>query len=141
MISRQTIHTIVLSAGIAGFLSGNAQKTEMVKMLKEKDANRINVSIGGKPFTSFFYPDTLEKPVLYPISAANGTRVSRGFPLNPLPGEPTDHPHHIGMWLNYENVNGLDFWNNSFAIPAEKKKAYGWIKTVGNPETKDGTTG
>jgi len=73
--------------------------------------------------------------------AANGTIVTRGFPLNPLPGEPTDHPHHIGMWLNYENVNGLDFWNNSFAIPAAKKNAYGWIKTDRIVETKDGTTG
>jgi hypothetical protein len=32
-----------------------------------------------------------------------------------------DHPHHIGLWFNYENVNGLDFWNNSFAIAPEKK--------------------
>ena len=84
----------------------------MVKLVKEKDTNRINVLIGNKPFTSFFYPDTLEKPVLFPIHAANGTIVTRGFPLNPQPGEPTDHPHHIGMWMNFENVNGLDFWNN-----------------------------
>jgi len=94
-------------------------------------------------FTAFLYPDTLEKPVLYPIAAANGTIVTRGFPLNPLPGEPTDHPHHIGLWFNYENVNGLDFWNNSFAIPAEKKKMYGWIKTddidgIGSMRMSDG---
>ena len=113
----------------------------MVKLVKETAVNRINVIIGNKPFTSFFYPDTLEKPVLYPVYAANGTIVTRGFPLNPQLGEPTDHPHHIGTWLNFENVNGLDFWNNSFAIPADKKKSYGWIKTNHNVETKDGSTG
>ncbi len=40
-----------------------------------------------------------------------------------------DHPHHIGLWFNYENVNGLDFWNNSYAIAAAKKNQYGWIRT------------
>ncbi|MES1222402.1 MAG: DUF6807 family protein, partial [Bacteroidota bacterium] len=112
------------------FYQTNAQPgPQKVRIVQEKNAKKINVFIGDKLFTTFLYPDTLEKPVLYPIAAANGTIVTRGFPINPLPGEPTDHPHHLGLWLNYENVNGLDFWNNSFAIPAEKKKMYGWIKT------------
>ena len=132
---------ILLLPIIIFYSFASAQKQEMVKLVKEKDANRINVFIGNKPFTSFFYPDTLEKPVLYPIIAANGTTVTRGFPLNPQPGEPTDHPHHIGMWFNFENVNKLDFWNNSFAIPKEKKNMYGWIKTDRIAETKDGTKG
>jgi hypothetical protein len=100
-----------------------------VKLVKSAKGNRIDVSIGSKPFTSFLFPDTLEKPVLYPLRAANSTVVTRGFPLDPKPGDPTDHPHHIGLWLNYENLNGLDFWNNSFAIPADKKNQYGWIRT------------
>jgi hypothetical protein len=94
---------------------------EMVLIIQEKNENKIDVFIGQKLFTSFFYPDTLEKPVLYPIYASNGTMITRGFPLHSLPGEPTDHPPHVGLWFNFENVNGLDFWNNSFAIPPEKK--------------------
>jgi len=115
---------------MSSFYQINAQPgPQKVRIVQEKNAKKIDVFIGDKLFTSFLYPDTLEKPVLYPIAAANGTIVTRGFPLHPLPDEPTDHPHHIGLWFNYENVNGLDFWNNSFAIPAEKKKMYGWIKT------------
>lgn len=106
-----------------------SQKNELVRVIKDAKENKVDIFIGEKPFTSFLYPDTLEKPVLYPIHAANGTVVTRGFPLNTVPGDPTDHPHHIGLWLNFENVNGLDFWNNSYAIPAEKKSGYGWIKT------------
>jgi hypothetical protein len=86
-----------------------------------------NVTVDGKPFTTLLFPRTLEKPVLYPIYAPNGQLVTRGFPLDPRPGESTDHPHHVGLWFSYENVNGLDFWNNSYAIPAERKKQYGWI--------------
>jgi hypothetical protein len=101
----------------------------------------VDIFIGGKPFTSFLYPDTLEKPVLYPLHTANGTLVTRGFPIAPRAGDPTDHPHHIGIWFNFENLNGLDFWNNSYAIPASKKSAYGWIRTDRILEAKSGATG
>jgi hypothetical protein len=109
-------------------LSSSAQ-TQTVKVVKSAKENKIDVIIGDKLFTSLMYPNTLEKPVLYPLNTANGTDITRGFPLNTKPGDPTDHPHHIGLWFNYENVNGLDFWNNSYAIPKEKKNQYGWIKT------------
>jgi len=118
-----------------------SQKNEMVTVVKNAKEKKIDVFIDQKPFTSFLFPDTLEKPVLYPIHAANGTVVTRGFPLKSVPGDPTDHPHHIGLWLNFENVNGLDFWNNSYAIPAEKKSGYGWIKTDRIVGTSDGPKG
>lgn len=107
----------------------SAQKNVPVKVVKAIGENKVDIIIDKKLFTSFLYPDSLEKPVLYPVIAANGTVVTRGFPLNPQPGDPNDHPHHIGIWLNFENVNGLDFWNNSSAILKEKKHLYGWIKT------------
>lgn len=119
----------------------HAQTNQMVQVVKDAKANKININIGGKPFTTFLYPDTLEKSVLYPIHAANGTVVTRGFPMNPKPGDPTDHPHHLGLWFNFENVNGLDFWNNSYAIPKDKKSQYGWIKTDKILETKSGSKG
>lgn len=39
--------------------------------------------------------------------------ITRGWPLDPRPGERVDHPHHVGLWFNYGDVNGHDFWNNS----------------------------
>ncbi|GAB3844135.1 PmoA family protein [Hymenobacter terrigena] len=118
-----------------------AQKAEPVRVTKDATARKIDVFVGSQLFTSFLYPDSLEKPVLYPLRAANGTVVTRGFPLNPQPGDPTDHPHHIGLWFNFENVNGLDFWNNSYAIAKEKKSSYGWIKTDKILATTSGPTG
>jgi hypothetical protein len=53
--------------------------------------------------------------------------ITRGFPLEPREGERTDHPHQVGVWLNYGDVNGFDFWNNSFAIPEDQKMKYGKI--------------
>lgn len=118
-----------------------SQKSQMVKVVKDAKAKKVDIFIGQKLFTSFLYPDTLEKPVLYPIHAANSAIVTRGFPLKTASADPTDHPHHVGLWFNFENVNGLDFWNNSYAIPADKKSGYGWIKTDRVIETTSGPKG
>ncbi len=100
-----------------------------IQVVSDPAHHTVTITAAGKPFTTFIYPDTLEKPVLYPIYAPDDQLITRGFPLNPRSGEPIDHPHHLGLWFNYENVNGLDFWNNSYAIPAAKKSQYGWIRT------------
>jgi hypothetical protein len=115
-----------------------SKNSNWIHVVNFPKAQKIDVSIGGKLFTSFCYPDSLEKPFLYPIYAANNKAITRGFPWNPQPNDPTDHPHHIGLWFNYESVNGLDFWNNSYAIAADKKKNYGWIRTQKILRTKSG---
>ncbi len=128
---------IAFCAGLV--LAAKAQSK--VEVTRKPNEPKVNIFIDNKPFTTFFFTDTLEKPVLYPIYAANGQAVTRGYPLAPRPGEPTDHPHHIGLWFNYESVNSLDFWNNSFAIPDDKKEHYGWIKTDAITQTKSGSKG
>lgn len=128
MRARKICTLVFCCLSVAAF----AQKNAAISNNKAK--RTAEITIGGKPFTTFVYTDTMEKPFLYPIYAPNGQTITRGFPWNPMPGDPVDHPHHIGLWFNYENVNGLDFWNNSYAIAPEKKKQYGWIKTQ-NVET------
>jgi hypothetical protein len=120
------------------FSQSFAQKKEPVKVIRSQKENKVDIFIAGKLFTSFLYPGSIEKPVLYPVHAAGGTIVTRGFPLNTRPNDPNDHPHHVGIWLTFEKVNGLDFWNNSYAIPAEKKHLYGWIRTDKLLETSGG---
>ena len=94
-----------------------------VEVTVNEPARRVDIAIGGQPFTSYIWPETIKKPVLYPLRDAKGTLVTRGWPLDPRPGERVDHPHHVGLWLTYENVNGIDFWNNSDAIrPADAPK-------------------
>jgi hypothetical protein len=92
---------------------------ERIKVVANEEARRVDISIDGKPFTSYIWPATLAKPVLYPLRSPTGTIVTRGFPLEPRLGERVDHPHHAGMWFNYGNVNDFDFWNNSEAIKPE----------------------
>ncbi|MCF0053517.1 PmoA family protein [Dyadobacter sp. LJ53] len=113
-----------------------AQKVDLVNNEKEK---KVEVKIDGKAFTSYFYPgeDVLKKAVLYPVQTAKGTLITRGWPLDPRPGERVDHPHHVGIWLNYEDVNGNDYWNNSDAVD-HAKRAYGTIIHTGIKSMKSG---
>jgi hypothetical protein len=112
---------------LAFLISSMVASGQHVKLVKDETGGKIQVLIDGKLFTSYCYPSNLEKPFLYPVNAPNGAIVTRGFPLEPRKGERIDHPHQVGLWFNYGNVNGLDFWNNSSAIPPEKKDEYGHI--------------
>jgi hypothetical protein len=122
-------------------IAGFSQKKMDIILSHSKGEKIITVTAGGRPFASFFYPDSLAKPILFPLYAPDGQIITRGFPIAPRMDDPTDHPHHTGLWFNYENVNGLDFWNNSYAVPAEKKSSYGHISTDTISRTSNGQVG
>jgi hypothetical protein len=115
-----------------------AQKAARIQVVQNDAGRRVDVSIDGKPFTSYIYPTTLKKPTLFPLRTAKGTVVTRGFPLETRKGERVDHPHHVGLWLNHGDVNGLDFWNNSDAIPAAQAPKMGTILHRRVLDTKSG---
>jgi hypothetical protein len=72
----------------------------------------ISVEIKGKPFTQFFIGPETNKPYLHPLRSASGKIVTRGYPMEDVPGESHDHPHHRGLWFAHGDVNGFDFWGN-----------------------------
>jgi hypothetical protein len=119
--------TAILAMGLltVSFAAGAA--ADQVEVTPRPAERRVDVRIGGQPFTAYIWPERLAKPVLFPIRSAGGTLVTRGFPLDPRPGERVDHPHQVGLWLNYGDVNGVDFWNNSEALSAEEAAKMGTI--------------
>ncbi len=104
-----------------------AQPEKGVRFEKVNDQNKVDIYVNGSLFTSYRYPADFEKPFLYPVNAPDGSVITRGYPLEPRKGERIDHPHQVGLWFNHGSINGLDFWNNSMAIPADKKDSYGHI--------------
>jgi hypothetical protein len=128
-LSALTLALICLTVSFAqSQTTGKSTKAKRFTVTENKAGKRVDITVDGKPFTSYIYPDDLMKPVLYPLRTAQGNFITRGWPMDPRPGERVDHPHHVGMWFNYGDVNGLDFWNNSTAIAAEKKSGYGTIR-------------
>lgn len=116
-----------------------AAQTKPVKLVRDDANKKVEVLVDNKPFTAYFYPgeSVLKKAVLYPVLSPKGTTITRGWPLDPRAGERIDHPHHVGIWLNYEAVNGHDFWNNS-NTPPSAKGTYGTIVHTGIKSVKSG---
>ncbi len=113
----------------AGFLMMGsafaASPAKGVQVRADEAQRRVDITIDGKPFTSYIWPETLAKPVLYPLVDGDGVTLTRHWP--PKAGERSDHPHHVGLWFNYSNVNGFDFWNNSEAIKPDRRAKMGSI--------------
>lgn len=116
----------VIAANTA-FAQKSTLAQQKVTILRNDAERRVDILIDEKPFTSYIYPAQVKKPILFPLRTAKGTVVTRGFPLEPRPGERADHPHQVGAWFNYGNVNGFDFWGNSTAMPAENAPKLGTI--------------
>ena len=90
----------------------------------DRKDGRIDVAIDGKPFSAFYYGPETPKPYLHPLRAPDGTIVTRGYPMESIPGEQTDHAHHRAVWFSHGEVNGFDFWaNEKTQTPREKKGA------------------
>jgi len=104
-----------------------AQQSTGFSLVEKKDKKQVDVLYNNKLLTAYCNLDSSRKPVLFPVNTIDGITVTRSYPIKLVAGERTDHPHHTGIWLNYESVNGLDFWNNSTAIPVEKRNLYGTI--------------
>jgi len=68
------------AALLACFVSASPYSSERVSVVVKEAARSVDVTIDGKAFTSYIWPTTLKKPVLYPLRTAEGPIVTRGFP-------------------------------------------------------------
>lgn len=130
---------LILVAILIPFMSFAQQLP--VKLISKPAEKKVEVLVDNKPFTAYFYPgkEVLKKAVLYPVRSAQGTLITRGWPLDPRSGERVDHPHHVGIWFNYESVNDHDFWNNSIEVEKEgDKRTFGTIVHTGIKTIKSG---
>lgn len=121
---------VLLPVAALGVARAEAAAAARVEVKASPAQRRVDVLVDGAPFTAYIWPERLAKPVLYPIRSASGSLVTRGFPLDPRPGERVDHPHHVGLWFNHGDVNGVDFWNNSDALKPVERAKMGSIRHV-----------
>lgn len=81
----------------------------------KKHENRIDVSIAGKPFTTYYFLPNVAKPYLMPLRTASGVVVTRDFPVenDVSAGDPkasSFEPHQRPLYWGHGNIDGLDFW-------------------------------
>jgi hypothetical protein len=97
----------ILSAGIVA---------APVELKQNKD--RIEILIGGKRFTTYYFGPNAAKAYLMPLQTANGTVISRPFPVgnDASMGDPkasSFEPHQRPLYFGHGNIDGLDFWGEA----------------------------
>ncbi|MGH9327505.1 MAG: PmoA family protein [Terriglobia bacterium] len=112
---RLKIEISLLICFFAAFLwlpQANAQ--EAVKLVRHP--YRIEVVIGGKPFTTYYFSSKEAKPYLQPLRTAGGIIVTRGFPIgNYIPPahrhDRSIEPHQRPMYFAHGDIDGYTFWS------------------------------
>ena len=79
--------------------------------VQDRPGERIDVCIGGQLFTSYYYASSYARPFFYPLIGPHGDSVTRHYPMQELPDERHDHPHHRSLWVAHGDVNGVDNWS------------------------------
>jgi len=91
---------------------GSAPPSSAASVEVERKGDRVDVLMGGHPFTTYY--SGTAKPYLFPLRSAQGTIVTRGFPMDTnIPGEDRDEPHQRAMYFAHGDINGYDFWGEA----------------------------
>jgi methane monooxygenase PmoA-like len=92
--------------------SASAGTWKAVEVKREGD--RIDILVGGQPFTTYCFGPAAAKPYLFPLRSAQGTVVTRSFPMvGDMRGEYHDEPHQRAMYFAHGDINGYDFWGEA----------------------------
>ncbi len=81
----------------------------------ERSPHQVEVTIDGKPFTTYYFDPAIAKPYLMPLRTASGTVVTRDFPVknDASKGNPKAsafEPHQRPLYFGHGDMDGLDFW-------------------------------
>ena len=112
-----------------------------------KKGDTVVVMIGGEEFTVFNTSREMPKPFFSPVRGPGGTVISR-----PLLKPGDDHPHHKGIWISVDEVNGCKHWAEKHRIenvsasalvaqgnPAKLQVVNHWLDQEGKPLLKETT--
>jgi Family of unknown function (DUF6807) len=91
--------------------SAGAEAVEM-----KRNDNQIEVMIGGHPFTTYYFDSEIAKAYFQPLRSAQGTIVTRGYPIGDVVPEEHVHdssvePHQRPLYFAHGDIDGLSFWS------------------------------
>ncbi len=109
-------HLLSLSTAFALLIVAGCSVSEAPDTEFMTEDQQIKVILGGEHFTTYRFDDDFAKPVLYPVYAPSQVRIQRAYPLEAIPDESDDHPHHFGVFFTYGSlgeVNGNNYWQDN----------------------------
>jgi hypothetical protein len=123
-----------------------AAEPAMVRATKSKEA--VEFFVGDELVTRYHVGEGVAKPYFWPLNAAGGVPVTRGWPMEKgLPKETTDHVHQKSAWFCHgdvipdglelkvrssdKNVKGVDFWSEGRGHGTIACVSVGDVRTTG----------
>jgi hypothetical protein len=136
-----------VSIAVAILVFSSVVHAEPVKLTRKGD--KIDVAIGGQPFTTYTFDPVIAKPFLEPLRDAKGTIVTRTLSVgNEVPpGHEHDNgfePHQRAMYFDHGSVDGYDFWGEEvfkkYYGPSDDNDQYGRMVFRKVEEMKSGSS-
>jgi Methane oxygenase PmoA len=102
----------LLSVAVGALRPSAGGATEPVEL--RRDGSHVEVLIGGRLFTTYYFDAAVAKAYFFPLRSAQGAVVTRGFPMtSDIAGEDRDEPHQRAMYFAHGDINGFDFWGEA----------------------------
>ncbi len=84
----------------------------------KRSGTHIDVFVGDRLFTTYYFPPSVAKPYLQPLRSAQGTIVTRYFPIgNTVPAahlhDRNLEPHQRDLFFGHGDIDGIDFWGEA----------------------------
>lgn len=146
---KKKTYSLIVARCAAAFILISATVDAASVQLKRSE-NQIEVTVDGKPFTTYYFSTETAKPYLMPLRTASGVIVTRGWPVvnDVSAGNPkasSFEPHQRPLYFTHGDIDGLDFWGEeAFAkyYNDHANQAYGHmvVKSVEQPQTDSGST-
>jgi hypothetical protein len=101
----------IAATGLTMFSSvGHADPVQLTKK-----GDSVEISIGGKPFSTYHFESEYSKSFLQPLRDPKGIVLTRGIPVgNEIPADhqhdPALEPHQRAMYFAHGDIDGNSFW-------------------------------
>jgi hypothetical protein len=114
MTVRISLLVLLLSSSQVDHPTGAATRLAAEPVDVTPHGTSVDVRIGGRSFTTYYFDPSVAKPYFHPLRSARGTVVTRGFPMTTdIAGEDRDEPHQRAMYFAHGDINGFDFWGEA----------------------------
>ncbi len=125
-ISKTKIFSVSAVVALAGALLLSSQLSasaiSATGFSVEETSNGVTVFYQGKLFTRYVIGEG-NKPFLWPVIGPTGKRMTRAYPMEDVPEEKQDHPHHRSVWFGHQEMDGFDTWHEPLSYTIDPKKA------------------
>lgn len=117
------VQAIVLALVAVLGLASLAPTQQSSGLSVKKEQGALAFYSGSSLITKFDYTN-YTRPIFYPMLSPAGAKLTRSYPMEKVPGETADHPHHKSAWFNHgdviaegitptkkaKGIEGTDFW-------------------------------